>query len=148
MPLYEIIYYINPNASLPQTALTMKKMSEVVFKHNGVIRSLSNQGIIPLAYPMKRHQKRYLKGRLIVMLFDSSSRGFLEFRKELEKEENIFRWIVQKQKNQFRPKDDSLYFHKGFEINDQVFERLEDVRGEEYNKLSEQIYKEKSPEQL
>mmetsp|Transcript_9853 Transcript_9853/g.36746 ORF Transcript_9853/g.36746 Transcript_9853/m.36746 type:complete len:164 (-) Transcript_9853:190-681(-) len=139
MPLYECIYYINPTATLPQTALTMKKLSEVVFKHNGVVRSLSNQGIIPLAYPMKRHQRRQTKARLVVMLFDCSSRGFLDFRKELEREEFVFRWLIQKQKNEFRPKDDSLYYHKGFEANDAVFEKLEDVRAEEYNRLSDQI---------
>ncbi|EFC49680.1 predicted protein [Naegleria gruberi] len=102
MPLYELVYLVNPKAALPTVAQVMKRNAQVVFENKGVIRRLDNMGILPLAYPMYRHREKHFKGRWVMMLFDASPTCVKELNEQMRKDQQIFRWACYKQKDQFR----------------------------------------------
>jgi ribosomal protein S6 len=102
MPLYELIYFIRPNASLAEVANCMKLKANIVFNNGGVIRRLDNQGILPLAYPMFRHREKHFKGRWIIMLFDGSPKCVTELNQHIGADMNVFRWVFYKQKDALR----------------------------------------------
>jgi small subunit ribosomal protein S6 len=104
MPLYELIYFIKPNASLATVAECMKVKANKIFDHGGVIRKMENMGIMPLAYPMFRHREKHFKARWIVMLFDASPRCVNELRQQIASDMNVFRWAFYKQKDPLRDK--------------------------------------------
>ncbi len=125
MPLYELIYFVKPRASLTEVAQCMKLKANIVFKNGGVIRKLENQGIMPLAYPMFRHREKHFKGRWVVMLFDGSPKCVNELNNHIGSDQNVFRWVFYKQKDnlrdvynetieqgKFRGEEDVKYKHK------------------------------------
>jgi ribosomal protein S6 len=111
MPLYELIYLVNARATLPKVAKLMKRNAELVFENQGVVRRLSNMGIMPLAYPMYRHRMKHFKGRWVLMLFDGSPLAVNKLTSKLKNDQDVFRWGMYRQKDLFRPTFDENLIH-------------------------------------
>ena len=135
MPLYETIIYLNSAAHAMETKTSLYMLSEIVWKNGGVIRRLDYQGIIPLAFPMKKHHEIHFDGKFIVLLFDGSYKCLKELNERLDKDTDVFRWVTYRQKDPFRDIYDEMYYHKGIEMG-----KTQEAKDALYRKTSTQIF--------
>jgi ribosomal protein S6 len=116
MPLYELIYLMSEKMSMKMTSQIIKEKANLIFENKGVLRRLENMGVMPLAYPMFRHQKKWYKARYVLFLFDGSPQLRKKLEDSLARDTEIMRWVFYKQKNKFRDAYDELYYHEGVEF--------------------------------
>eukprot|EP01080_Neovahlkampfia_damariscottae_P004342 gene4342-7698_t len=120
MPLYELICLMGHKLPLKLTADIIKEKANVIFENKGVLRRLENMGVMPLAYPMFRHQKKFYKARYVLFLFDGSPELRKKLEETLSKDQEVMRWVFYKQKNKFRDAYDEHYYHEGVEFGKTV----------------------------
>jgi ribosomal protein S6 len=115
MPLYESIFYLAPRISLDLTKRILKDRLTNILNRKGFIRRFDNMGIIPLAYPMYRHQGKYYEARSIYVLFDAGTECLKEYEDDLKSTKEIFRHVIYKQGDKFRDAFDEMFYHHGVE---------------------------------
>ncbi|KAJ9087054.1 hypothetical protein DSO57_1037047 [Entomophthora muscae] len=91
MPLYELCLIIRGDITINNIKDLIKKTSQTVWTHNGVVRGFQHSGVRNLPQPMKRHQTNFLQGTYVQMQFDANPHTLQDLRSTLKVDPRVIR---------------------------------------------------------
>eukprot|EP01011_Urceolus_sp_BLP5_P007572 TRINITY_DN785_c0_g1_i1.p1 TRINITY_DN785_c0_g1~~TRINITY_DN785_c0_g1_i1.p1 ORF type:complete len:205 (+),score=55.02 TRINITY_DN785_c0_g1_i1:63-617(+) len=95
MGLYEMVYIMTCRVGRNAQAKCMTEIAQEVLNRGGVIRSLKNEGIVDLQFPMMRWGVKHLRGRYVTMVFDASGSALEEVMDNIKNgRTEVFRCLV------------------------------------------------------
>lgn len=94
MPLYEIMCVLRAGAEAPALTSMFKRAATKVTERGGIIKSLENLGVRPLAQRMKAHQQYHTEGRYVRLFTYASPEALKEIEHVLRINEDVIRWLT------------------------------------------------------
>jgi len=94
MPLYEVMMITTISASRNYLANMVRRCWKTVNTGGGVMRSVVNLGIRPLAYRMRAHNKLNVMGRFVRLTIQVSPETLEQLQKRLLVDEEVIRYLT------------------------------------------------------
>lgn len=70
MPCYQLIVLARPDATPEKLANLFRAVARVVYREHGQFRTITNFGVRPLAYPVRKGGQKYEEARWVHAYFD------------------------------------------------------------------------------
>lgn len=123
MPCYQLVLLARPDTTPDKLASLFRSIARVVFREHGQFRTLTNHGVRPLAFPIRKGGQKFEEVRWVQALYDvappalasvgsaiQSEKGVLQF-KHLKYTEYLGKFRPSGRKEKLKPFSTAMRFN-------------------------------------